>query len=183
MHLRNKRDRIPHFATISPFQLPAVLPLGANGRCHCGKSSTQDLPTRVQSCTILYPERTVQHQIEAQRCSCRSRGRQWTVGPDLREFGLFNWDNETILAHSLLNDFGNQLLATSYTCEAFKKTTEARWREVHDQTSFPAKTTFLKILHNFWILQKVDTEFRCPKCGDQTIDSIWDAQGSRHLQD
>lgn len=75
-----------------------------------------------RACRIYGTHGITKRSIQVQSCignGCRHRRDGWTVGPDLGEYALFNWNNEIILSHELLNAYPSQLVTSPTPLTAF----------------------------------------------------------------
>ncbi|KAL9932076.1 hypothetical protein V8E36_009137 [Tilletia maclaganii] len=129
--------------------LPLCLPLGSNARCHCGKEASAANVIVKRSCRLFHSRGVLKRQIEVQRCTCRKRGECRTVGPDLVELGLFNWNNEIVVTHELLNSYSSQFTSSPTPLSAFCTTVQHAYDEHCSHSTPPptflARSTFIKI--------------------------------------
>ncbi|KAK4691502.1 hypothetical protein P7C70_g9332, partial [Phenoliferia sp. Uapishka_3] len=123
--------------------------------------------TKERLCRIYTTQGVIERGIEVQQCTCHRHGDQFTIGPDLGEHGLFNWNNEIIVSHELFNDYSSQLVVSPTPLNSFQRNCRHRFAEVHSPHPFLPKTTFNLIFYAFARHQFTDTTFDCPICGDQ----------------
>ncbi|KAE8185006.1 hypothetical protein CF336_g7582 [Tilletia laevis] len=147
--------------------LPSLLPLGAHARCDCGAWSRPEERTRLRDCAIYFSTGCVARQIETQTCTCRKSRDKRSIGPDLSEYGFFNWNNAVIVSHELLNAFSSQMFASPTPFTAFCSTTQHAYEQHAPGTrqKFLARSTFVKLYFAYIQLQSLDVAFSCGKCG------------------
>ncbi|KAE8224370.1 hypothetical protein CF319_g2728 [Tilletia indica] len=147
--------------------LPAVLPIGMHARCDCGQFSNLDEPRKRRSCTIYYSTGPVMRQIETQECKCRKGSEKRSIGPDLSEYGLFNWNNSVVVTHELFNSYSSQLSASSTPLTAFYTTTQHAYEQhcPDGRPKFLARSSFIKLYFAYVGLQQLDVSFSCSRCG------------------
>ncbi|KAL9938696.1 hypothetical protein V8E36_002415 [Tilletia maclaganii] len=147
--------------------LPALLALEEHCRCYaCGsKGRPAGIEIERRAARVFHALGVERREIEVARCACRHRGEQRTIGPDLGQWGLFNFNNETIVAHAVLNKYSSQMLRSSTPLTAFQASTTDCYLEHGCEEPFLPKTTFLRIFFFFISLQKLESSFTCPTCG------------------
>ncbi|KAK4697629.1 hypothetical protein P7C70_g8182, partial [Phenoliferia sp. Uapishka_3] len=166
-------DKTPRFPPCLPGDLPLILPIGLNPRCSCG-SAGDAADVRTYECRIYDIDGVTSRHIQVRRCSCRTKGKRYTVGPDLREYSLFNWNNEIIITHRLLNGYTSQAQRSQTPLTAFYTTTCDSYAENLSPYPFFAKSTFNKIHYAFTDIQELEVKFECPMCGPEPETVIWD---------
>ncbi|KAK4695397.1 hypothetical protein P7C70_g8557, partial [Phenoliferia sp. Uapishka_3] len=101
-------------------------------------------------------------------------GDRHTVGPDLGEYSLFNWDCATICTYRLINNYLTQAQTSQTPLTAYHIITSNLYIESNSPFPFFAKTTFNKIMYAYTDLQELDAVFECPMCGPNPETHIWD---------
>ncbi|KAK4699776.1 hypothetical protein P7C70_g6480, partial [Phenoliferia sp. Uapishka_3] len=176
-------DKVPQVPFLFPHQLPAILPIGNNARCYCG-SSGSDATTRLRACRVYDIDTVVDRFIETRRCDCRTKGDRHTIGPDLGEYGLFNWNNEIVIMHRLIDSYTSQAQRSETPLTAFHQHTNDQYLKTRSPYPFFAKTTFNKIQYALTDIQELDHPFECPLCGPNPPTQLWDgvraAFGTQH---
>ncbi|KAL9938060.1 hypothetical protein V8E36_002683, partial [Tilletia maclaganii] len=149
-----------------------------HSRCHCGRPAAEDAQTLRRSCRLFHSLGIWNTEIEVQQCNCRSGGERRTIGPDLAEYGLFNWNNEIVLTHELLNAYSSQFYTSPTPLAAFCATVQHTYDEHAPSTGPPsrflARATFIKVFFAFIQVQAMSTSFCCPTCGSTPVKVIAD---------
>ncbi|KAK4700001.1 hypothetical protein P7C70_g6251, partial [Phenoliferia sp. Uapishka_3] len=169
-------DTIPHRYT-PPHLFPAIFRLPVNrtlARCACGNTGAAGKNEKVCPCRVYTTHGVLKLSIEAQRCTCHPHGEQHTIGPDLGEYGLFNWDLNIIVSHELFNDYSAQLINSPTPLNSFQRTCNARYAECHSPHPMLPKSTFNLIFYAFAKAQFTEPIFACPVCGSEPEDVIAD---------
>ncbi|KAK4698358.1 hypothetical protein P7C70_g7922, partial [Phenoliferia sp. Uapishka_3] len=167
-------DKVQRFPPCPVASLPLVLPIGSNARCYCGSAGAGGRKVRVRACRIYDIDGVTRREIEVRYCGCRTKGDRHTVGPDLREFNLFNWNNDIIITHRLLNGYTSQAHHSQTPLTAFHTSTSDSYLENNSPHPFFAKSTFNKIHYAFTDIQELEVKFECPICGPEPSTVIWD---------
>ncbi|KAL9933637.1 hypothetical protein V8E36_007295, partial [Tilletia maclaganii] len=166
---------------------PSRFALGHIFRCYsCGSTELPATGTVEARSARVYHALGVWHaEIEVLRCPCRRSGEQMTIGPDLGDLGLFNFNNELLISHGVLNSYSSQIrkstdgecsrvlralpysqmLRSSTPLTAFQSSISDIYLEHGCSEPFMPKTTFLRIFFLFLELQRLPSSFSCPICG------------------
>ncbi|EJD49301.1 hypothetical protein AURDEDRAFT_24749, partial [Auricularia subglabra TFB-10046 SS5] len=157
---------VPSFA---PCALPAVLPVTGIARCSCGWRTTAGAKRR-RKCWV-YTSRGATHLevevVDCAVCNC-------TAGPDLREYGLFNFNNQSIYTHELLNSFTSRITAHELPFHAFVTAVTRDYHEHQSPQPFVSDDTFRKTWFSFSHIQVLGDSFKCDLCGDRPRCIIFD---------
>ncbi|KAK7687207.1 hypothetical protein QCA50_009712 [Cerrena zonata] len=90
------------------------------------------------------------------------------IGPDLSEYGLFNWNNTMVFSHELLTAYLNMYTASETPFSAFCLTVR-RWYEdnsaINSHLTFCSDETFVRVWFAFIQLLDIDSKMVCPQCG------------------
>ncbi|EJD45047.1 hypothetical protein AURDEDRAFT_29004, partial [Auricularia subglabra TFB-10046 SS5] len=168
---RLSTDTAPSFALVQP--IPDVLPLGETGRCVCGWVSPSSPQTRKRKCTVYGSYAATTAHVEVTICpSCSAR--HVYAGPDLRELGLFNFNNQSIYTHELLNSFTSRITAHELPFHAFVTTVAREYLEHRSPVSFVSDDTFRKVWFSFTRVQVLGDSFTCEICGPNPRCIIFD---------
>ncbi|EJD40639.1 hypothetical protein AURDEDRAFT_19730, partial [Auricularia subglabra TFB-10046 SS5] len=162
---------IEWFPLVDP--LPEVLPLKSAGRCTCGTVASLDTPTRLLPCTIFSSHRSYPRMIEVRQCRACTVGKKF-AGPDLRELGLFNFNNRSIYTHELLNAFTSAMTAHELPFHAFATTVDRSYMEHGSSSSFVSDETFRRVWYTFRRVQILGDSFECKDCGPNPPCVIFD---------
>ncbi|EJD37193.1 hypothetical protein AURDEDRAFT_22368, partial [Auricularia subglabra TFB-10046 SS5] len=169
---RLQTDTAPSFATVRP--IPKVLPIGEDALCRCGSAALMGSTVQLMTCTIYGTVGAEQVQIEVRPCStCRPEARQF-AGPDLRELGLFNYNNRRVYTHELLNRFSTSMLAHETPFHAFRTVVQRGYEENLSAHSFVGDDAFRTAWYSFRRIQHLGDSFQCTTCGDNPRAIIFD---------
>jgi CxC4 like cysteine cluster associated with KDZ transposases len=145
--------------------LPAAFMLGPNARCSCGSREINPFNDRSMGIIILYTiAGAVIRDIETIYCNnCRNtRGR---VGPDLGEFGIFNWNNRIGFTHELMNHFTIDFTRAGMPIYTFRE----KIAEIYigrRSLPFVSYQLFSSAYSCFISLQQLGTNMQCTHCKD-----------------
>ena len=165
--------------------LPDILSLDDTSSCSCLSPRTLYSPflgVEERHCAIFMTSEAKAAKIQLQSCpTCSHR----FIGPDLRDQALFNFNNQIIFAHDLLDEYTSAFTTSEMPFAAWIITVTRRY-EVN-QSAVPFVNE--KMLRNVWFsytqLQALDTDIHCPECGPDPEDTIWDgvtlAFSQKHL--
>ncbi|KAK7015569.1 hypothetical protein VNI00_019063 [Paramarasmius palmivorus] len=144
-----------------------------SSRCSCGCTFGDQQPLWVahnivpiiQPATLFDKDRCVQASVQVIACpDCKHARRQ--VGPDLGEYGVFNWNNEMLFSHDLLNSFTSQSTSSETPFSAFCLTIRRAYMSHSVDMKFCSDETFIKVWIAFTRLQALNSGMACPTCGD-----------------
>ncbi|KAL9932979.1 hypothetical protein V8E36_008234, partial [Tilletia maclaganii] len=158
---------LPGPTALPAHRYPSRFALGHIFRCYsCGSTERPATSTvEVRSARVYHALGVLHAEVEVLRCPCRRRGEQRTIGPDLGDLGLFNFNNELLISHGVLNSYSSQMLRSSTPLTAFQSSTSDIYLEHGCSEPFMPKTTFLRIFFLFLELQRLPSSFSCPICG------------------
>jgi hypothetical protein len=123
--------------------------------------------------------------IQLQTCpGCAGKHRRW-IGPEPRNIGLFNFNNQIVFSHDLLDEYTSAFTSSETPFAAWVLTVSRRY-DVHQSTEpFVSEKMFRNIWFAYIRLQRLDTDLNCPDCGPDPQDTIWDgvtlAFSQKHL--
>lgn len=127
-------DKAPTFDLVNP--IPAHFELGKDPQCRCGSGPKKNAPVRVIKSVLYTTSRAYDVTVAVQACStCDTRRRQ-DAGPDLREFGIFNFNNARLYSHELLDQFTNAMTATETPFHAHRLFVERSYISQHSPREF-----------------------------------------------
>jgi hypothetical protein len=143
--------------------LPEVFYLGDASRCSCGSRAPGIDPT-ISEVIILTSTTAICKSIETAYCPlCRyTKGR---VGPDLGEFGIFNWNNRYAFSHELMNNYTAQFTTSITPFFAFHQTILNTYLCEESPKPFVSLHVFCSAWFAFIRLQKLETNMQCSRCG------------------
>ncbi|EJD32929.1 hypothetical protein AURDEDRAFT_27618, partial [Auricularia subglabra TFB-10046 SS5] len=164
-------DTAPTYTPV--YTNPGHLALGSNARCRCGGAPDQSKPRRVIPCTIYSSLCAFESTIEIQPCSkCHPASRQY-VGPDVRQFGLFNFNNRRLFTHELLDGFTNSMTATETPFNSYH-TIMVRKYEGFSPVAFVSNRRLRTAWFSFSRIQQLADSFMCEVCGPEPLIVIFD---------
>lgn len=166
---------------------PQMIPLDANSKSNCLCQSKFDAsrPVLVQGCFIYTLTRALPSTIQVQPCpTCPAILRRF-IGPDCRELGIFNLDNNKLFAHDLLDEYTSAYTSSETPFVAWTSVLSRRY-EIHNSASpFISIDLFRDAWFSFSLLQDFSGDMRCAKCGPSPEDVLWDgvtlAFNKKHL--
>jgi hypothetical protein len=172
-----------------PFRKPpsAVLQLESSSSCFCSPGRTfydHEAPKTTCSCRIFTLDTVFEATIEIQRCpTCLPTRRRRFIGPDLREKGLFNFNNSIIVAHELLDEYTIAYAGSETPFTAFVSLLAHRY--MVSGHMFMGEDLFRSVWFSYVALQAFDDDMSCLRCGKFPETVIWDgitlAFGRKHL--
>lgn len=102
--------------------------------------------------------------VDTIQCSTCKHAKR-LIGPDLGDYGLFNWNNTMIFSHELLNAYINMYTASETPFSAFCLTVWRWYRDSGTITSFCSDETFVRVWFAYVQLLDIDSKMTCPRCG------------------
>lgn len=157
---------IPRVSFQAGRNLPSRFPLDDNSRCSCGeKIQTASAIEKTEGILTIYTSYTaIQAIVETSYCPlCRNtKGR---VGPDLREHGVFNWNNRIGFSHELFNSYTSQFTTSETPMYAFHQTIINTYLDERSPVSICSMRTFLVAYFAFIRLQQIASPMECIQCG------------------
>ncbi|KAJ2911578.1 hypothetical protein MD484_g8838, partial [Candolleomyces efflorescens] len=143
------------------------------------RNGTEPLPARVRRAGLS----TTLNEPQSSVCpSCPSARRQY-IGPDLREQGLFNYNNSILVSHELLDEYTMAFVASETPFTAFVSVLSHRYTV--SGVTFMGEDLFRSIWFSYVSLQAFDDDFKCSRCGPYPDTVIWDgitlAFSKKHL--
>jgi hypothetical protein len=132
-------------------------------RCSCG-SHLPGVEPMLSDLLVFTSTTAVKKQIQTSYCLvCRyTKGR---VGPDLGEFGLFNWNNKYAFSHELMNNYTSQFTTSITPFFAFHQTVVNTYLCEESPEPFVSLHIFCSAWFAFIRLQQLSTNMQCSRCG------------------
>lgn len=153
---------------------PGVIKLEDSSRCTCGSEYTPTAPSFHGKCTIYGLTRAVETRIELQHCRvCNPRQRQY-IGPDGREMGLFNWSNQVLFTHELLDEYTCAFTTSETPFAAWVLVISSRYETAGSGYPFVSVGLFRSVWFAFVGLQAFENDMSCTICGPSPKHIIWD---------
>lgn len=165
--------------------LPPVLPLGDDPRCRCGSSPKAGAPVKEIACTVYGLHCAVESRIQVQACgACPPSSRRY-AGPDLGEYGVFNFNNARLFRHELFDSFTSMLTAVEAPFTAFRTIVERDYETYGSPRRFVRDKAFRTAWFSFSSIQDLGVSFQCSLCGDNPktviLDGVTAGFGARHV--
>ncbi|KAK7019195.1 hypothetical protein VNI00_018153 [Paramarasmius palmivorus] len=168
-------DKI-HYTRADPTGiLPSVFCLESEkstAACSTRPKFNQALPKKDRRCTVYGLTGTSSHDLEIQLCPTCPPRRHCYIGPDPREWGVFNYNNSVLFTHELLDEYTNRYSSSETPFAAF---TQAMAR-VYDSRGckFVGEDLFREAWFAYVNIQDWANDLQCTKCGDMPENVIWD---------
>ncbi|RXW13779.1 hypothetical protein EST38_g12076 [Candolleomyces aberdarensis] len=171
-----------------PFRSSPTHPLAidAMSSCPCPTGRTLFDPntrTTHRSCRIYTLYTVFEAEIEIQACPSCPPARRRFIGPDLREYGLFNYNNSILASHELLDEYTMSFVSSETPFTAFVSVLSHRYTV--SGATFMGEDLFRSIWFSYASLQAFDNDYKCTRCGPYPETVIWDgitlAFGRKHL--
>ncbi|CAK5264412.1 unnamed protein product [Mycena citricolor] len=170
-----------------PAPPPSLLPLNDTSSCSCAQPRQRfqsHIPRISQSCTVYGLSLSWTTTIELQKCP-NPRCSHRLVGPDCREFRIFNYNNQRLFTHEVLDEYTSAYTSSETPFSAWVSVVSRRY-SLNDSTNpFPSADTFRSAWFLYVALQHLDDSMTCPRCGPSPETTIWDgvtlAFNKKHL--
>ncbi|KAG6818292.1 hypothetical protein H0H93_006226 [Arthromyces matolae] len=147
--------------------LPVMVPLWASLK-------TDDTPVEEVEATIMGLTNAFRTTIQVQACDkCCGRWRQ-RIGPDLRESAIFNFNNQLLFTHELLDDYTSCYTTSETPFTAWIKVVTRRYEENRSPVPFVSEQVLRAAWFAYVDLQDFTNDMSCSTCGPVPNDVIWD---------
>ena len=145
--------------------LPSVLQLDATTRCSCGNDDIDDEVQMTTDSFTLYTSTTaVQLRVETVYCRACSNT-HGTIGPDLGQYGILNWNNKIGFSHQLLNAYTLQLTYSETPFNAYYRLIQGEYLSSQSPVAFCDDEIFEYAWFAFIRLQEIESTMECSRCG------------------
>ncbi len=153
---------------------PGTIELDDRAQCTCGTKYDPSLPTSRIPCVVYGLLKAVNAKIQVQKCrTCDPRRRKF-IGPDGRERGLFNWSNQILFTHDLLDDYTSAYTTSETPFSSWEMVIDSRYETYRSPHPFVRVGTFRSAWFAFVQLQDFSNDMTCAICGPSPEDVIWD---------
>lgn len=155
--------------------IPPKFLLERTSSCPCKGERTfydESLPTIERDCKVYSLSGVSTHRIVLQKCRTCPGRQQRFIGPDLREMGVFNLNNRTLMTHELLNEFTSELNSSETPFVAWTKTVSRRY--AGRDCRFMSSRAFEGVWFAYIRVQQLGNSMKCTKCGPNPTTVIWD---------
>ncbi|KAJ3560575.1 hypothetical protein NP233_g10745 [Leucocoprinus birnbaumii] len=175
---------LPTDATLYPRARPIrelqdrhLFRLASDSTCSCSTSHRSHFdpsqPIFTNKATLYTLTGSFTCHIELQTCPHCPPARRKNIGPDLRELGIFNYNNVYLLTHELLDDYTNTFTSSETPFDSWCEMVANRY-VYSPGASFMRKNTFRACWFAYARLQRLEGDFQCPDCGPHPDNVIWD---------
>lgn len=165
---------------------PPLLELDANSSCPC--SAHRDFydpaaPTVTRAGRLYTITHLLAVDVQVQRCPSARSSRRRFIGPDLREAGIFNYNNSTLVSHELLDEYTMAYTTSETPFNSFVALVSLRY--AMSGCVFMGEDLFRSVWFAYVDLQAYENDMTCNKCGVHPETTIWDgvtvAFGQKHV--
>ncbi|KAJ2921312.1 hypothetical protein H1R20_g15781, partial [Candolleomyces eurysporus] len=165
------------YARPKPFRDPpsSVLGIGTQASCPCLGGRTfvnPQMPTVIHTCRIFTLYASHSAEIELQSCPKCPRARRRFIGPDLREQGLFNYNNKLLISHELLDEYTMAYVTSETPFVAWVTVVQHRYSL--SGATFMDDGTFRSVWFAYAELVALENDMTCSLCGPYPETVIWD---------
>lgn len=165
-------DKSPTFDLVDP--IPAHFDLGADPRCRCGAGPNLTAEERVVQSVLYTSARSYNVTVSIRPCATCPPGRRQDAGPDLREYGIFNFNNARLYSHELLNGFTNAMTTFEAPFHSYRTLVHRNYISNHSPRDFVTDNTWRTAWFSFTRVQRLQDSFQCPECGPDPEVVIFD---------
>jgi CxC4 like cysteine cluster associated with KDZ transposases len=178
------------YTRTSPYRKPLLQPfsLQPSSSCPCPSGRTHWDPSRphiLRWCHVYTLDGVHRHEIELQPCRTCPPARRRFIGPDLREEGLFNFNNNIVVSHELLDEYTSAYTTSETPFSAWVAHLSRRY--LSSGHAFMGEDLFRSVWFGYAGLQAFNDDFTCQRCGSHPESLICDgitlAFGRKHLRD
>ncbi|KAF6749397.1 hypothetical protein DFP72DRAFT_819007 [Ephemerocybe angulata] len=181
---------IPLYADPPPMRTPPniTFPLDAESSCSCPSGRTyfnDSLGKKARLCHLYTLTSVYSVQVDQQDCPTCPSSRKRRIGPDLRQYGIFNYNNSILVSHELLDEYTSSFTSSDYTFKAWYKQLSRRYSLTGRR--FMGDDAWRAVWFSYVSLQHFgDKDMTCTTCGPAPDTVIWDgitlAFGRKHLR-
>ncbi|KAF6751175.1 hypothetical protein DFP72DRAFT_1138264 [Ephemerocybe angulata] len=165
-----------------------TFPLEADSSCSCPTGRTyfnSNLGKKARLCHLYTLTTVYSVQVEQQDCPTCPTPRKRRIGPDLRKYGIFNYNNSILVSHEILDEYTSCFTSSDYTFKAWHKQLSRRYSLTGRR--FMGDDAWRAVWFSYVSLQHFgDKDMTCTTCGPTPDTVIWDgitlAFGRKHLR-
>ncbi|KZW01030.1 hypothetical protein EXIGLDRAFT_574017, partial [Exidia glandulosa HHB12029] len=103
--------------------------------------------------------------VTVRACATCPPVRRQDVGPDLGEYGVFNFNNTRLYSHELLNGFTNAMTAFEAPFHSYRTLVQRNYISNHSPRDFVTDNTWRTVWFSFTRVQDLQDSFQCLECG------------------
>jgi len=187
LSFRIPTDNIALYSEAPPVtNLPPLLSLNDFSKCSCEQEYMKVHPTYELDCIVYTLTKSIATRIQLQKCPSCSKSRYQAIGPDCREYGIFNLNNHSLFSHDLLEDYTISYATSETPFTSWVKVVSSRYQKYQSSLSFVDEKTFRSAWFGYASLLLLEEDMKCPQCKDIPETIIWDgvtlAFSKKHLQ-
>jgi hypothetical protein len=125
-----------------------------------------------RACTVYTLTEPLKTDIQLQKCPKCPATRHRFIGPDLRELGIFNYNNNALFTHELLDEY-----TSAFTTS---ETPFVAWATVVSRRYALRGHSFVSdgMLRSAWFayvrIQQFEGDMQCTRCGPSPEHVVWD---------
>ncbi|KAK7047108.1 hypothetical protein VNI00_006773 [Paramarasmius palmivorus] len=137
-----------------------------------------------RQCTVYTLTECKTVTIELQTCPTCPKRHHCYIGPEPRDMGVFNYNNNMLFTHELLDEYTSRFVSSETPFAAFVQSI-GRIYEGRG-VKFIGDDLFRAAWFAYVSLQSLEHDMKCPRCGDMPETVIWDgvtlAFSKKHLK-
>ncbi|KAH6867238.1 hypothetical protein BKA70DRAFT_1497346 [Coprinopsis sp. MPI-PUGE-AT-0042] len=178
------------YSRSQPYRKPmsSTIRLGPHSSCPCpsGRTFWDPLgPRIIHTCRVYTLLSFYTLDIELQPCPTCPHSRRRFIGPDLRECGIFNFNNNILVSHELLDEYTSEYTSSETPFVAWVGVMSRRYSLAGQ--AFMGDDLFRSVWFAYASLMALDGDMGCSHCGPhpETIicDGVTLAFGRKHLKE
>ncbi|KAF6758359.1 hypothetical protein DFP72DRAFT_807868 [Ephemerocybe angulata] len=185
--------RLPSDPILYPDPPPVRFPPGGvfrlerDSTCSCASGRTAFDPDgviKVRTSKLYTILGLYMVEIQTQPCPVCPSPRKKAIGPDLRSYGVFNFNNSVLVSHELLDEYTSSFTSSETPFTAWYTQLSRRYTLTGSQ--FMGDDLFRAVWFAYISLQRFEDDMTCSACGPSPDTVIWDgitlAFGRKHLR-
>ena len=153
---------------------PSILKLDFSSTCSCRTprpAFDARKPVQVRRCYVYGLLNACSVSIEVQKCPHCPQG---YIGPECSALGIFNLNNRSLFALTLLDDYMAHFTRSETPFASWVASTACRYMNYQSAFSFIKEKAFRTAWFSYIRLVQLESDMRCVRCGDTPTVTIWD---------
>ena len=153
---------------------PSIISLDDSSTCSCRTPrATFDShrPTEIRECHVYGLLEARRISIEVQKCPHCPQG---YIGPECTVRGIFNLNNRSLFALTLLDDYTAHFTRSETPFASWVSSTACRYMSHRSQITFITEKTFRTAWFSYICLVELGNDMHCLRCGETPKVTIWD---------
>ncbi|KAF9522976.1 hypothetical protein CPB83DRAFT_776223, partial [Crepidotus variabilis] len=155
--------------------IPNLISLDSSSCCPCNSPRVgwydSSRPVEHRQCFVYGLLEAFSTTIEVQKCSFCTHG---FIGPDATDIGIFNLNNRSLFALTLLDDYTSHFTKSETPFVSWVASTACRYQNFNSTIPFIKEKVFRSAWFSYARLLQLDEDMRCPQCGPIPKVTIWD---------